>query len=40
MKPDGAFAETKFGGEPLRDIALLRWCGEVLEAVAGQLVVA
>ena len=38
VKPDGSFAEVKFGGEPLRDIALLRWCGEVLEAVAAPLV--
>ncbi|MDT4928041.1 MAG: hypothetical protein QOF92_908 [Pseudonocardiales bacterium] len=36
VKPDGSFAEVKFGGEPLRDIALLNWCGEVLAAVAGQ----
>jgi transcription-repair coupling factor (superfamily II helicase) len=36
LKPDGSFAEVKFGGEPLRDIALLNWCGEVLAAVAGQ----
>ncbi|MBE7188414.1 transcription-repair coupling factor [Jatrophihabitans endophyticus] len=36
-KPDGSFAEAKFGGEPLRDIALLNWCSGVLEAVAGQL---
>jgi transcription-repair coupling factor (superfamily II helicase) len=35
VKPDGSFAETKFGGEPLRDIALLAWCGEVLEKVTG-----
>jgi transcription-repair coupling factor (superfamily II helicase) len=34
VKPDGSFAEVKFGGEPLRDIALLTWCGTVLEAVA------
>ena len=35
IKPDGTFAEVKFGGEPLRDIALLAWCGEVLAGVAG-----
>jgi transcription-repair coupling factor (superfamily II helicase) len=34
-KPDGSFAEVRFGGEPLRDVALLAWCGQVLEAVAG-----
>jgi transcription-repair coupling factor (superfamily II helicase) len=36
LKPDGTFAETKFGGEPLRDIALLAWCGQVLAAVTGR----
>ena len=35
-KPDGSFAETKFGGEALRDIPLLRWCGQVLETLAPQ----
>jgi transcription-repair coupling factor (superfamily II helicase) len=35
VKPDGSFAEVKFGGEALRDIALLTWCGSVLEAVVG-----
>jgi transcription-repair coupling factor (superfamily II helicase) len=34
VKPDGSFAEVKFGGEPLRDIPLLTWCGEVLASVA------
>ncbi|HET6876618.1 MAG TPA: transcription-repair coupling factor [Jatrophihabitans sp.] len=34
-KPDGSFAPVAFGGEPLRDVALLSWCGEVLAAVAG-----
>jgi transcription-repair coupling factor (superfamily II helicase) len=24
---------AQFGGEPLRDVALLNWCGEVLTAV-------
>ncbi|WP_375499434.1 transcription-repair coupling factor [uncultured Jatrophihabitans sp.] len=37
VKPDGTFAAVKFGGEPLRDIALLRWCAEVLEVVTGRL---
>jgi transcription-repair coupling factor (superfamily II helicase) len=36
VKPDGSFAEVKFGGEPLRDVPLLTWCGEVLAAVTGQ----
>ncbi|MDT4978241.1 MAG: hypothetical protein QOG07_120 [Pseudonocardiales bacterium] len=36
VKPDGSFAVTTFGGEPLRDIALLNWCGEVLATVTGQ----
>ncbi|WP_375477143.1 transcription-repair coupling factor [uncultured Jatrophihabitans sp.] len=35
VKPDGSFAEVKFGGEPLRDIPLLSWCASVLEAVTG-----
>jgi transcription-repair coupling factor (superfamily II helicase) len=30
LKPDGSFAVAPFGGEPLRDIALLSWCAEVL----------
>jgi transcription-repair coupling factor (superfamily II helicase) len=34
VKPDGSFAEVKFGGEPLRDIALLNWCAALLAAVA------
>jgi transcription-repair coupling factor (superfamily II helicase) len=38
VKPDGSFAEVKFGGEPLRDIPLLSWCGEVLQSVTGQTV--
>jgi transcription-repair coupling factor (superfamily II helicase) len=36
-KPDGSFSETKFGGEPLRDVALLNWCGEVLQQVTGKV---
>jgi transcription-repair coupling factor (superfamily II helicase) len=35
-KPDGSFAVTKFGGEPLRDVALLAWCAEVLQQVTGR----
>ncbi|HEV7206102.1 MAG TPA: transcription-repair coupling factor [Jatrophihabitans sp.] len=40
VKPDGSFAQAAFGGEPLRDIALLTWCGQVLEAVTGTPVAA
>ncbi len=35
LKPDGSVAVAKFGGEPLRDIALLGWCAEVMEQVIG-----
>jgi len=35
VKPDGSFAAVSFGGEPLRDVALLAWCGEVLASVTG-----
>jgi transcription-repair coupling factor (superfamily II helicase) len=31
VKPDGSFQVAQFGGEPLRDVALLTWCVEVLE---------
>ncbi|MCW2540849.1 MAG: transcription-repair coupling factor [Frankiales bacterium] len=34
-KPDGSFAVAKFGGEPLRDQALLSWCIELLDTVLG-----
>jgi transcription-repair coupling factor (superfamily II helicase) len=34
VKPDGSFAAAALGGEPLRDAALLAWCGEVLAQVA------
>jgi transcription-repair coupling factor (superfamily II helicase) len=33
LQPDGTFREAAFGGQPLRDIALLAWCGQVLAAV-------
>jgi transcription-repair coupling factor (superfamily II helicase) len=33
LRSDGTFQVASFGGEPLRDQALLRWCGEVLDAV-------
>jgi transcription-repair coupling factor (superfamily II helicase) len=36
VKPDGSFSVTSFGGEPLRDVALLNWCAEVLTSVTGQ----
>jgi transcription-repair coupling factor (superfamily II helicase) len=35
VKPDGSFAEVQFGGEPLRDVALLSWCAEVLAQIVG-----
>ena len=33
VKPDGAFVEASFGGEPLRDIPLLLWCAQVFEQI-------
>jgi transcription-repair coupling factor (superfamily II helicase) len=36
VKPDGSFAEVKFGGEPLRDVALLNWCAQLLASVTGR----
>jgi transcription-repair coupling factor (superfamily II helicase) len=36
VKPDGSFAVAKFGGEPLRDVALLNWCAELLAQVTGR----
>jgi transcription-repair coupling factor (superfamily II helicase) len=35
VQPDGSFRSAAFGGEPLRDVALLAWCGQVLDSVAG-----
>jgi transcription-repair coupling factor (superfamily II helicase) len=35
VHPDGTFTVAKFGGEPLRDQALLRWCEELLDTVLG-----
>jgi transcription-repair coupling factor (superfamily II helicase) len=32
-KPDGTFSIAKFGGEPLRDVALLSWCAAVIESL-------
>jgi transcription-repair coupling factor (superfamily II helicase) len=34
-RADGTFEATPFGGEPLRDIALLTWCADVLAQVVG-----
>jgi len=34
--PDGTFTVAKFGGEPIRDIALLSWCADVMEQVIGK----
>jgi transcription-repair coupling factor (superfamily II helicase) len=36
VQPDGTFVPVAFGGQPLRDVALLAWCGQVLESVVGQ----
>jgi transcription-repair coupling factor (superfamily II helicase) len=33
VKPDGSFAVQPFGGSPLRDVALLNWCVDVLAQV-------
>jgi transcription-repair coupling factor (superfamily II helicase) len=33
-QPDGTFRTAAFGGQPLRDVALLAWCGQVLDSVA------
>ncbi|MDP9093120.1 MAG: transcription-repair coupling factor [Actinomycetota bacterium] len=33
-KPDGSFALASFGGEALRDVALLNWCAEVIATLA------
>ena len=33
VKPDGTFAATAFGGQPLRDVALLAWCAEVFDSI-------
>ncbi|MEO6703903.1 MAG: TRCF domain-containing protein, partial [Jatrophihabitantaceae bacterium] len=40
VKPDGSWAEAKFGGEPLRDQALLQWCAQLLEAILGPVLAA
>jgi transcription-repair coupling factor (superfamily II helicase) len=36
VKPDGSVATTAYGGQPLRDVALLHWCAAVLESVVGE----
>jgi transcription-repair coupling factor (superfamily II helicase) len=35
VKPDGTFAQTRFGGQPLRDVALLDWCTKLIEVAVG-----
>jgi transcription-repair coupling factor (superfamily II helicase) len=40
VKPDGSWAEAKFGGEPLRDQALLAWCVQVLDTILGPVLAA
>jgi transcription-repair coupling factor (superfamily II helicase) len=35
-KPDGSFAVATFGGEALRDIALLSWCAQALSAITAR----
>jgi transcription-repair coupling factor (superfamily II helicase) len=37
---DGTFTVAKFGGEPLRDQALLNWCTELLEVILGPVLAA
>jgi transcription-repair coupling factor (superfamily II helicase) len=39
-QPDGSYSVAKFGGEPLRDQALLNWCTELLEAILGPVLAA
>jgi transcription-repair coupling factor (superfamily II helicase) len=39
-QPDGSYSVAKFGGEPLRDQALLSWCTELLEAILGPVLAA
>jgi transcription-repair coupling factor (superfamily II helicase) len=36
VKPDGSFAIAQFGGQPLRDVALLTWCADLLASVTGR----
>ena len=33
VKQDGAFAPAAFGGQSLRDVALMAWCAEVFESI-------
>ncbi|MGI8665618.1 MAG: TRCF domain-containing protein, partial [Jatrophihabitans sp.] len=40
INPDGTFTEATFGGEPLRDQALLSWCGQLLESILGPVLAA
>lgn len=39
-KSDGTFVEAKFGGEPIRDQALLSWCIQLLESILGPVLAA
>ena len=34
VSADGSFTPAALGGDPLRDVSLLNWCGEVLRQVA------
>jgi transcription-repair coupling factor (superfamily II helicase) len=38
VKPDGTFVAAAFGGEPLRDVALLAWCAEVFDSILAPIV--
>ena len=40
INKDGTFTEAKFGGEPLRDRALLDWCIQLLDTVLGPVLAA
>jgi transcription-repair coupling factor (superfamily II helicase) len=40
LNKDGTFTEAKFGGEPLRDQALLNWCIQLLESILGPVLAA
>ncbi len=40
LNKDGTFTEAKFGGEPIRDQALLNWCIQLLESILGPVLAA
>ncbi len=40
LNRDGTFTEAKFGGEPMRDQALLDWCVQLLDTVLGPVLAA